>query len=193
MSLPILTCSYCMRKVGLWNFYQMEGTGDGDASGPASGPASSATPEVQDDQAAFSSSTPSATPRRMKLRSQDIMHHDQAGIDHTKLDYMCAHINLMTKRITLVFVNDMCLKGEGTSSLVALRARTRDTPSPSDELSSPLTRGKRIATRNRGQGENSGADAAFTLPSLAKRLCLSSVIGPVRTLLASFRLINVEF
>lgn len=71
-----------MRKVGLWNFYQMEGTGDGDASAPAS-----ATPEVQDDQAALS--TPAATPRRMKLRSQDTMHPDQAGISYQKLDYMC--------------------------------------------------------------------------------------------------------
>ncbi|CAF97229.1 unnamed protein product, partial [Tetraodon nigroviridis] len=87
MSLPILTCSYCMRKVGLWNFYQMEGTGDGDASAPASGPVSSATPEVQDDQAASASSTPSTTPRRMKLRSQDTIHPDQASINHTKLDY----------------------------------------------------------------------------------------------------------
>lgn len=88
MNLPILTCSYCRRKVGLWNFYQMEGTGDGDVSAPASGPVSSATPEVQDDQAASASSAPSATPLRMKLRSQDTIHPDQAGIDHKKLDHM---------------------------------------------------------------------------------------------------------
>lgn len=75
-----------MRKVGLWNFYQMEGTGDGDASAPASGPVSSATAEVQDDQDASASSAPSATPRRMKLRSQDTIHPDQAGIDQKKLD-----------------------------------------------------------------------------------------------------------
>lgn len=67
-----------MRKVGLWNFYQMEGT--------ESGPVSSATPEVQHDQATSASSAPSATPRRMKLRSQDTIHLDQAGIDHKKLD-----------------------------------------------------------------------------------------------------------
>lgn len=98
MNLPILTCSYCMRKVGLWNFYEMEGTEDGDASAPASGPVSSATPEAQDDQAASASSAPSATPRRMKLRSQDTIHPDQASIDHKKLDHMCAYINFIIKR-----------------------------------------------------------------------------------------------
>lgn len=75
-------------------------------------------------------------------------------------------------------------QGEGTSSLVALRARTRDTPSPSEELTT-LTRGKRFATRNRGQGETSGADAAVTLPSLPKLLRLSSVADPVRIWLDS--------
>ncbi|XP_003972923.1 zinc finger C3HC-type protein 1 [Takifugu rubripes] len=144
MNLPILTCSYCMRKVGLWNFYQMEGTGDGDESAPASGPVSSATPEVQDDEAASTSSAPATTPRRMKLRSQDTTHPNQ---------------------------------GNGTPSLVALRARSGDTPIPCEELSSPLTRGKRIA-RNRGQGENPGADSSGTLPPLPKRLCLSLVGGP---------------
>lgn len=87
-----------MRKVGLWNFYQMEGmvTGDGDSSASASGPVSSPTPEVQDDQAASTSSAPATTPRRMKLRSQDTMHPDQVGIDHKKLDYMCAYNNFLS-------------------------------------------------------------------------------------------------
>lgn len=173
-----------MRKVGLWNFYEMEGTEDGDASAPASGSVSSATPEAQDDQAASASSAPSATPRRMKLRSQDTIHPDQASIDHKKLDHMCAHINFYNKKGSLILCKWYVLQGDGTSSFVALRARTRDTPSLGEELSSPFTRGKR-ATRNRGQGENSGADASVTLPFPHKRLCLSSVIGPVRTLLAS--------
>lgn len=151
MNLPILTCSYCMRKVGLWNFHQMEGTGgDGDASpntiGPsaqATGPASVATHEGQGDQPASATSTP-ATPCRMKLRSQDSTRSDQ---------------------------------GEGTSSPVALRARSRDSPSPSEELPSPLTRGKRTASRGRGQGDNSGPDGAASLQHPPKRLCLSSVCG----------------
>lgn len=175
MNLPILTCSYCMRKVGLWNFYQMDGTGDGDESAPASGPVSSATPEVQDDEAASTSSAPATTPLRMKLRSQDTTHPNQAGINHKKLYCMCAFNNFIMKQVILVsqwFV----LQGDGTPSLVALRARTGDTPIPCEELSSPLTRGKRI-TRNRGQG----ADSSGTLPPLPKRLCLSSVGGPVRT------------
>ncbi|XP_008300493.1 zinc finger C3HC-type protein 1 [Stegastes partitus] len=153
MNLPILTCSYCMRKVGLWNFHQMEGmAGDGDGSpntvGPsvqAAGPASAATHEGQGDRdSSCTSPTPATTPCRMKLRSQDSTRSDQ---------------------------------GEGTSSPVASRARSRDSPSPSEELPSPLTRGKRPATRSRGQGDGSGTDGAASLHT-PKRLCLSSAGGP---------------
>ncbi|TMS02766.1 Nuclear-interacting partner of ALK [Larimichthys crocea] len=153
MNLPILTCSYCMRKVGLWNFHQMEGMGgDGDAlpiivgpSAQAVAPASVATQEGQGDQTASALSTPATTPCRMKLRSQDSTRSDQ---------------------------------GEGTSSPVGLRARSRDSPSPSEELQSPLTRGKRTATRGRGQGDNSGPDGTASLQHPPKRLCLSSIGGP---------------
>ncbi|KAM7367125.1 hypothetical protein PAMP_015049 [Pampus punctatissimus] len=104
MNLPILTCSYCMRKVGLWNFHQMEGMGgEGD------------------------------------------------GLPTT---------------------------GEGASFPVALRARSRDSPSPNEDLPSPLSRGKRPATRSRGQGDNSGGDGTAGLHLPPKRLCLSSVGGP---------------
>lgn len=71
------------------------------------------------------------------------------------------------------------LQGEGTYSPVALRARSRDSPSPSEELPSPLTRGKRPTTRSRGQGENSDGGASLQHPP--KRLCLSSAGFPVRT------------
>lgn len=71
------------------------------------------------------------------------------------------------------------MQGEGTISPVALRARSRDSPSPSEELPSPLTRGKRPATRSRGQGENSDGGPSLQLPP--KRLCLSSAGCPVRT------------
>ncbi|XP_042367226.1 nuclear-interacting partner of ALK [Plectropomus leopardus] len=151
INLPILTCSYCMRKVGLWNFHQMEGTGgDGDVSPNPAGtpaqttaPASAATHEGQGDQPASASSTP-ATPCRMKLRSQDSTRSDQ---------------------------------GEGASP-ASLRARSRDSPSPSEELQSPLPRGKRAATRGKGQGDNAGGDGAASLYHPPKRLCLSSVGGP---------------
>lgn len=94
MNLPILTCSYCMRKVGLWNFHQMEGTGgDGDASpstvGPsiqATGPASVAPHEGQGDQPASAASTPATTPCRMKLRSQDSTRSDQASFKKMNVD-----------------------------------------------------------------------------------------------------------
>ncbi|XP_078099263.1 zinc finger C3HC-type protein 1 isoform X1 [Sander vitreus] len=153
MNLPILTCSYCMRKVGLWNFHQMEGNGgDGDASpnteGPsaqATGPAPAAMHEGQGDQSASASASSATTPCRMKLRSQDATRSDQS---------------------------------EGTSSPVSLRARSRDSPSPSEELPSLLPRGKRSATRSRGQGDTSGADGAASLQHPPKRLCLSSVGDP---------------
>ncbi|XP_034719787.1 nuclear-interacting partner of ALK [Etheostoma cragini] len=153
MNLPILTCAYCMRKVGLWNFHQMEGNGgDEDASlnaedpsAQATGPASAATHEGQGDPSASASASSATTPCRMKLRSQDSTRSDQS---------------------------------EGTTSPVSLRARSRDSPSPSEEPPSPLPRGKRSATRNRGQGDASGTDGAASLHHPPKRLCLSSVGGP---------------
>ncbi|KAM8908481.1 zinc finger C3HC-type protein 1 [Spinachia spinachia] len=153
MNLPILTCSYCMRKVGLWNFHQMEGTGgDGDtalnaagASPPATGPSPAATQEGLGDQPASASPTPATTPSRMKLRSQDSSRSEQS---------------------------------EGTSSPVSLRARSRDSPSPSEELQSPLPRGKRSVPRGRGHGDISGPDAAASLHNPRKRLCLSTSGGP---------------
>ncbi|XP_040031299.2 zinc finger C3HC-type protein 1 [Gasterosteus aculeatus] len=152
MNLPILTCSYCMRKVGLWNFHQMEGMGsDGDTSlsavGPplqATNPAPASTPEGQAEQLASASSTP-ATPSRMKLRSQDSSRSEQS---------------------------------EGTSSPVSLRARSRDSPSPSEELQSPLPRGKRAVPRSRGQGDISGSEGAASPHNPPKRLCLSTSGGP---------------
>ncbi|XP_074553788.1 zinc finger C3HC-type protein 1 [Halichoeres trimaculatus] len=156
MNLPILTCSYCMRKVGLWNFYQMEGLG-GDEDGAhntrnspvpqTAVTASAASNESQGDPpaSASSSSTPVSTPCRMKLRSQDTTRSDQ---------------------------------GEGTSSPVGLRARSRDSPSPSEDMPSPLARGKRPATRSQGQGDNSAAEGTSSPQNPPKRLCLSSVGAP---------------
>ncbi|XP_051910971.1 nuclear-interacting partner of ALK [Hippocampus zosterae] len=132
-TLPILSCSYCMRKVGLWNFHQMELTGgNGDAgTEPTTAPAAPTPPqESLGEQTTPSSPTPPSTPSRMKLRSQDSCRSDQ---------------------------------GEGAP--IAFRARSRDSPSPVEEPPSPLMKGKRPATRSRGQGDS------LSLPS--KRLCLS--------------------
>ncbi|XP_034019435.1 nuclear-interacting partner of ALK isoform X2 [Thalassophryne amazonica] len=148
MNLPILTCSYCMRKVGLWNFHQMQAMG-GDSGAlqnapnpPA--PAAAAIPappnEGQTDPSVPASLTPPTTPCRMKLRSQDSTRSDQ--------------------------------QGEGTPSPLASRARSRDSPSPSEDLPNPLGRGKRPATRSRGQGDGPGADGG--LLHAPKRLCLSA-------------------
>lgn len=135
MNLPILTCSYCKRKVGLWNFHQMEessGNNWENVSQPLSMSDPGATQESLGDCTV--SPTTAATPCRMKLRSQDSTRSDQ---------------------------------GEGpTFSPQALKAKSRDSTSPTEELPSP--RGKRPATRSKGQG-----DGTITLPT-AKRLCLSS-------------------
>lgn len=87
----------------------------------------------------------------------------------------------------LLFTLLWCVfQGEGTSSPVALRARSRDSPSPSEELPSPLTRGKRTASRGRGQGDNSGTEGAVSQQHPPKRLCLSSLGGPVSNITADF-------
>ncbi|XP_029902100.1 zinc finger C3HC-type protein 1 [Myripristis murdjan] len=153
MNLPILTCSYCMRKVGLWNFHQMEGTGAeadtfSDTLSPSAQtpvPASAAPQESQGDRSASTSPTPPTTPCRMKLRSQDSTRSEQ---------------------------------GESTSSPLVLRARNRDSPSPNEELPSPLTRGKRPGTRSRVQGDNTGGDGTASPQNTPKRLRLSSASGP---------------
>ncbi|XP_077565704.1 zinc finger C3HC-type protein 1 [Stigmatopora nigra] len=130
-TLPILYCSYCMRKVGMWNFHQMVCPG-GDADVGMEPPSASSLPAEgsQGEQSTPPSPTPPSTPSRMKLRSQDSGRFEQ---------------------------------GEGVP--VALRARSRDSPSPVEESASPSVRGKRAATRSRGQSES------LSLPS--KRLCLS--------------------
>ena len=101
MSLPILTCSFCMRKVGLWNFHQMEGTVTEDEtfySSPSPTPTPTHAPgqvlgaavaqEGPGDQSVASptpTSTPTTvtvtTPRRMGLRSQDTTRSDQVRDD----------------------------------------------------------------------------------------------------------------
>lgn len=113
MNLPILTCSYCMRKVGLWNFHQIEETGgDGDAlpntvstSAQETVSASAGTQEVQGD---FSvSPTTATTPSRMKLRSQDSTRSDQASKNYKK---GCISGFYFTA-ICLIFTSRMCITG----------------------------------------------------------------------------------
>ncbi|XP_056157615.1 nuclear-interacting partner of ALK [Lampris incognitus] len=153
MNLPILTCSFCMRKVGLWNFHQMEGTGaEGDTfpialspSGQTPTSAPAVTQENQGDQSAPLPAIISITPSRMKLRSQDTTRSDQV---------------------------------ESTSSPLVSRTRSRDSPSPNEELPSPLSRGKRPATRSRGQGDGTGGDGTTSTQHSSKRIRLSSAGGP---------------
>ncbi|XP_063073388.1 nuclear-interacting partner of ALK [Engraulis encrasicolus] len=142
MNLPILTCSYCMRKVGLWNFLQMENVSVGDRDSPRVGPSPPTTPRPGQEGGTgdgrttptFSSPSPSPTLSRMKLRSQDSSRSESV---------------------------------EGNASPLSVRTRSRDTPSPSEELTSPLAavaaaatagvgRGKRPQTRSRGGGAGGG-------------------------------------
>lgn len=86
----------------------------------------------------------------------------------------------VTKGLCIEMVKSFFLsQAEGASSPVVLRAKSRDSASPSEELPSPLTRGKRTATRARVQGDNSAADGASPLHHPPKRLCLPSLGGPV--------------
>ncbi|XP_012679949.2 nuclear-interacting partner of ALK [Clupea harengus] len=134
MNLPILTCTYCMRKVGMWNFHQMENAGgsEGDAPSIASSPPTTPRPgqegageglthtSTSTPTPNLSSPSPSPTLSRMKLRSQDSLRSESV---------------------------------EGNPSPLAARTRSRDSPSPSEELPSTLGRGKRAAPRTRGQCE----------------------------------------
>ncbi|XP_062338592.1 nuclear-interacting partner of ALK [Osmerus eperlanus] len=130
MSLPMLVCSYCMRKVGLWNFHQMEGSaGGGDSSVPSTptrvqSPTPTHVQDTRGDRGTPTSPSPSSTPSRMKLRSQDSTRSDQT---------------------------------EGSPAPMVVRTRSRDSPSPSEELPSPLARGKKPSARGRGQGEGPGS------------------------------------
>ncbi|XP_062374513.1 nuclear-interacting partner of ALK [Sardina pilchardus] len=120
LNLPILTCSYCMRKVGLWNFHQMENAAgsEGDASSVAASPPTTPRPGQEGAGDGFAHTpSPSPTLSRMKLRSQDSSRSESV---------------------------------EGNAAPLAVRTRSRDSPSPSEELPSPLGRAKRPMTRSRG-------------------------------------------
>ncbi|XP_050962876.1 nuclear-interacting partner of ALK isoform X1 [Labeo rohita] len=78
MNLPILTCSYCMRKVGMWNFYQMETVSESE-NPPQSPTSTTSTPSqsISGEKGAPTSPSQSPTPCRMKLRSQDSTRSEQ--------------------------------------------------------------------------------------------------------------------
>ncbi|XP_036432969.1 nuclear-interacting partner of ALK [Colossoma macropomum] len=78
VTLPILSCTFCMRKVGLWNFDQLEGVpGDGDNCSYSQ--LSTAFPEARvGDRLTPTSPSQSPTPCRMKLRSQDNTRTEQS-------------------------------------------------------------------------------------------------------------------
>ncbi|XP_026064836.1 nuclear-interacting partner of ALK-like [Carassius auratus] len=79
MNLPILTCSYCMRKVGMWSFFQMETVSE--IENPPQSPTSSTalTPSqgTSGEKGMPTSPSQSPTPCRMKLRSQDPTRSEQ--------------------------------------------------------------------------------------------------------------------
>ncbi|XP_051976505.1 zinc finger C3HC-type protein 1-like [Xyrauchen texanus] len=148
MNLPILTCSCCLRKVGLWNFFQMENV-LGEGENPPQSPTSSTTLTTSQctggEKGTPPSPSQSPTPCRMKLRSQDTTRSEQT---------------------------------ENTPSPLVPRTRSRDSPIPHEELPSPLSRGKRPMTRRRGQGENLAVDVPSSPQRKTKRPRLSSASGP---------------
>ncbi|TRY98791.1 hypothetical protein DNTS_021656 [Danionella cerebrum] len=78
MSLPILVCSYCMRKVGMWNFFQMDTVSEIENS-PQSPTSTAVTPtqSASLEKGIPTSPSQSPTPCRMKLRSQDSTRSEQ--------------------------------------------------------------------------------------------------------------------
>ncbi|XP_015208064.1 zinc finger C3HC-type protein 1 [Lepisosteus oculatus] len=67
LHLPVLACSYCMRKVGLWGFQQIEGVAcEGDSS-----LSMTSTPVSSHDGRGDRLTPTSTSPCRMVLRSQD--------------------------------------------------------------------------------------------------------------------------
>ncbi|KAK0132000.1 Nuclear-interacting partner of ALK [Merluccius polli] len=176
MSLPVLTCSFCMRKVGLWNFHQMEGTATEDEVFQGSPTATTTTPiqapgpvvvaVAQEVQADLSASSTTLTPTAAT----------------TTAAAAATTTNTTTTAVTSTPPSRMKLRSQDTTrsdqaespvlSSSLLRARGKDSLGPNEETQSPVTRGKRQAARGRGQ------DGATSPQNTPKRIRLSSVGGP---------------
>lgn len=78
VNLPMLNCTFCMRKVGLWNFQQLEAAASvGDNSSYSQ--LTTLFPEGRVGERSTTTSPPqSPTPCRMKLRSQDNSRTEQS-------------------------------------------------------------------------------------------------------------------
>ncbi|XP_033882055.1 zinc finger C3HC-type protein 1-like [Acipenser ruthenus] len=144
ISLPVITCSYCMRKVGLWGFQQIESVcSEGDSSfGIASTPVS-----CHDGRGERLTPTP-VSPCRMVLRSQD-----------TTPSHTSEPSDLIPSPI-----------------VARTRSQEFHSPSPVDETTSTVLRGKRPVTRSMGQGEmvGVGSEVPPSPQRKAKRLRLCS-------------------
>ncbi|XP_078091925.1 zinc finger C3HC-type protein 1 isoform X2 [Mustelus asterias] len=80
LHLPVITCSYCMRKVGLWSFQQIDGVCPASESDI---PVRSISP--QENKPERSTPTPPATsPHRMITRSQDAAQSQSTEQDSTR-------------------------------------------------------------------------------------------------------------
>uniref|UniRef100_A0A672LB62 Nuclear-interacting partner of ALK-like n=1 Tax=Sinocyclocheilus grahami TaxID=75366 RepID=A0A672LB62_SINGR len=79
MNLPVLTCSYCMRNVGMWNFFQMETVSESEnpPQSPTSTTALIPSLGTSEEKGMPTSPSQSPTPCRMKLRSQDPTRSEQ--------------------------------------------------------------------------------------------------------------------
>ncbi|XP_032895946.1 nuclear-interacting partner of ALK isoform X1 [Amblyraja radiata] len=123
--LPVITCSYCMRKVGLWSFQQIDTICS--ASDP-DGPVYGTSP--QENRSETSMPTPSAmSPRRMITRSQDAA-QIQTGEQH---------------EITPMPIGARTRSRDAHSPTLVDRSEPENT--------SPLQRIKRPVTRSMGQGD----------------------------------------
>ncbi|XP_068405548.1 zinc finger C3HC-type protein 1 isoform X1 [Eschrichtius robustus] len=155
MQLSLITCSQCMRKVGLWGFQQIESSmTDLDAS---FGLTSSPIPGSECRPERFSLVPES--PRRMMTRSQD------------------ASFSPGSEQGTSII--SPFLQAERSPGPIVSRTRSWDSSSPVDrpepEAASPTTR-TRPVTRSMGTGDTTGLEVPSSPLRRAKRarLCSSS-------------------
>jgi len=78
-----------MRKVGMWNFYQMETVSEGEnpPQSPTSITALTPTQGTSGEKGTPTSPSQSPTPCRMKLRSQDSTRSEQVSLLHFDISF----------------------------------------------------------------------------------------------------------
>lgn len=198
VSLPILTCSFCMRRVGLWNFHQMEGAEDEvfqsspsptatttQAPGPVAAtvvvtPAAPVAQEGQGGETPAASPThttsPTPTPTTPTTTTPTPTTPSRMKLrsqDTTRSDQVRDGCLMFLCYRSFLFVVNLNIElNRRLSWLCGAFPQQAESPLST----SSLTRGKRQAVATRGRGQDGSASPQNT----PKRIRLSSAGGPVR-------------